>query len=145
MHLYLKDRSFSVCIGNLCSALTKLNSSVPQGSILGPILFSLYMCPLGKIFHKQYFVSSVYWWYLASVYISQLIHPPVDFHPLMHFDVHCLGEAKARLASDFLHLNTKKTECVFFGPPSATKEIISRLCFKIILRIWVLSWIQLWL
>ncbi len=31
------------------------------------------------------------------------------------------------MASNFLHLNTNKTECAVFGPSSASKEIISRL------------------
>ncbi len=39
----------------------------------------------------------------------------------------CLGEIRAWLASSFLHLNTNTTECVVFGPSSASKEIISRL------------------
>ncbi len=31
------------------------------------------------------------------------------------------------MASNFLHLNTNKTECVVFGTSSASKEIISSL------------------
>ncbi len=31
------------------------------------------------------------------------------------------------MASNYLHLNTNRTECVVFGPSSASKEIISRL------------------
>ncbi len=49
---YLTNRTFSVKIGDLNSSNAVLNCGVPQGSILAPILFSLYMLPLGSIFIK---------------------------------------------------------------------------------------------
>ncbi len=50
---YLKDRTFSVSLGNYSSSVAPLMCGVPQGSILGPVFFSLYMLPLGSIFEKH--------------------------------------------------------------------------------------------
>ncbi len=46
---YLKDRTFSVSLGDFSFTVAPV-CGVPQGSILGQILFSLYMLPLVSIF-----------------------------------------------------------------------------------------------
>ncbi len=50
---YLPNRSFSVEIGEFSSSSVSITCGVPQGSILGPILFSLYLLPLRFIFESH--------------------------------------------------------------------------------------------
>lgn len=50
---FLTNRSFSVKMGEHYSSIAHLHYGVPQGSILAPLLFSLYMLPLGSIFKKH--------------------------------------------------------------------------------------------
>ena len=50
---YLSGRSQKVVVGDAKSPSAPLSCGVPQGSILGPILFTLYTAPLGKICTKH--------------------------------------------------------------------------------------------
>ena len=50
---YLTGRTQEVSVGKLISSQVALSFGVPQGSVLGLILFTLYTCPLGSICTKH--------------------------------------------------------------------------------------------
>lgn len=59
---YLSNRTFSVMIGDLSSSCASLSCGVPQGSIVSPILFSLYILSsrafLTFLIQKMYFLHT---------------------------------------------------------------------------------------
>ena len=50
---YLKDHTQCVSIHNVLSSLSQLVFGVPQGSVLGPIIFCMYTLPLGAIIRSH--------------------------------------------------------------------------------------------
>ena len=50
---YLSSRSQSVIINDSLSSSSHLTCGVPQGSVLGPLLFTLYTTPLGSVISKN--------------------------------------------------------------------------------------------
>ncbi len=49
---YLSGRTQFVEIKQFKSRISQITSGVPQGSVLGPLLFIVYLLPLGQIFRK---------------------------------------------------------------------------------------------
>ena len=116
---YLSNRTVAVSINDYVSAPTQLTCGVPQGSILGPILFSLYMLPLGDIISRFNHVSYHCYADDTQLYFS--------FKPSSHSNLSilndCLTAVKDWMAQNFLQLNPDKTEILFIGPECIQAEI----------------------
>ena len=50
---YLSNRFQSVCINGVLSKLRRTNSGVPQGSILGPVLYTLFTLEVPELIYEQ--------------------------------------------------------------------------------------------
>uniref|UniRef100_A0A3Q3C7D3 Reverse transcriptase domain-containing protein n=1 Tax=Haplochromis burtoni TaxID=8153 RepID=A0A3Q3C7D3_HAPBU len=110
---YLTKQTFSVRLGNCESSRAPLSHGVPQGSILGPILFSLYLLPLGSIFRKHRLSFHCY----AD---DCQIYVPLrkkDGSSVNRLQI-CLEDVKSWLALNFLCFNVSKTEVMVFRPAS---------------------------
>ncbi|XP_062391362.1 uncharacterized protein LOC134079180 [Sardina pilchardus] len=110
---YLADRTFSVQLGDCISSVAPLTCGVPQGSILGPILFLLYILPLGEILARH---NISYHCFADDV----LLYLPLKANgqAALHSLLDCLADIKAWMGANFLNLNENKTEIIVFGKTS---------------------------
>ena len=108
---YLSDRSFTVTVNKSSSSSCSLTIGVPQGSILGPLLFILYTKDLEQLV-KGYGLSVHLYADDTQIYFS------IDvscLNPDLSSIQACFLEIKKWMAKNFLKLNEGKTEAIELG------------------------------
>ena len=107
---YLSDRSQFVSIDGVYFKETNIKCGVPQGSVLGPVLFTTYMLPLGDIlrhlhvkFHCYADDQQIYIEFFIDESVSEKIEE-------------CLVNTFHWMRTNLMMCNTDKTEVIVFSP-----------------------------
>ena len=94
---YLTDRTHYVSLSNHCSAFAPVHSGVPLGSVIGPILFTMYTMPLSVIIDSHSITLH------SFADDLQLQSAPLDrISELLHSMQSCICDVKAWATTNML-------------------------------------------
>jgi hypothetical protein len=108
---FLSGRCQRVVVKNSCSPLNRLAFGVPQGSVLGPVLFNIYTQSLSKVFsecnHKSLsYADDTTGYFSFNIETQDSINVSVN---------KCINDVKVWMNMHFLKLNEDKTQIIVFG------------------------------
>ena len=108
---YLENRSQTVQIGSSFSTPKTLLYGVPQGSVLGPVLFTIYTTPLGRIIRKH---GLTFHLYADDTQLYLAFRPSEEvsrFEAIQRLEA-CVKDIKLWMTNNLLKLNDDKTEII---------------------------------
>ena len=116
---YLTNRKQFVTVSGTKSAEQEIECNVPQGSVLGPGLFSDYNSPVGDIFRKH---GVEYHLYADDTQVYLSFAPGSEADALKRLE-NCLQDIRVWMAHNYLKLNDSKTDFMIIGSAHNLKHI----------------------
>lgn len=107
---YLSNRVQQVCFQNTLSNAEGITSGVPQGSILGPLLFVIFINDLPKALPSSKL--------LLYADDAVIFNSAKDVREIEKSLSNSLNQVQSWLRNNCLFLNQSKTECILFGTGS---------------------------
>ena len=123
---YLQDRTQTVQIGSSTSEPVTLKYGVPQGSVLGPILFTMYTTPLGDIICNHNLDFHLYA-DDTQLYISFKPCDSISRQTAISRVEACIKDIKTWMTNNLFKLNDDKTELIIVTTsetPSRQEDIV---------------------
>ncbi len=117
---YLQDRTQAVVISGASSSPVPLTCGVPQGSVLGPDLFTNYSSPIASIIRS--FGVSVHC-YADDTQVHCSFTPGVNELEVRTRLEQCIDKLRDWMSHNMLKLNDSKTEFIIFGSSSLLDKV----------------------
>lgn len=108
---YLAGRSQTISVGQFSSYKMPVTSGVPQGSVLGPILFSIYTSPIAQIVSSHCLQHQQY---ADDTQLFMAVNSQTAQQNVSRLET-CLTDLSNWLCHNGLCLNPSKSEAILFG------------------------------
>ena len=112
----LSDRTQSVKVGDSSSQASPLIHGVPQGSVLGPLLFTIFTLPLGKLIEEHGLHAH---FYADDTQLYLPFTPGTELEAARRVSA-CCNTIKEWMTANMLKLNEEKTEMMVLQPRHTT-------------------------
>ena len=118
---YLMDRTQRVVVRQASSQVVPLVCGVPQGSVLGPLLFAIYTGQLGQIIERYGLCRKVF---ADDTELYKSFHPDDQSAAAAVQSVEeCCAVIKTWMSSNRLKLNDEKTEAILCGSDANRQKV----------------------